>query len=151
MALEVEPPDPPSLPVSVSAEEYDDVDVQGQDYRREEIERTLTNGAWEEGFRQWTEHTDVTEEEYEIISELRLIAEFDFFWDAFAGRVGYHAPGLPEDWQERSIHPDLNSWEQVSSINAGLTELGQVISEVVKERNPDWEAEYEAPDELPDF
>jgi hypothetical protein len=39
----------------------------------------------------------------------------------------------------------------VSGINAGLTELGQVVSEVLKEEYVDWEAEFEAPDDLPDF
>lgn len=151
MGLQVEPPEPPELPVSVTADEYEDVDVQGQDYRRDEIEETLADGAWEEGFSQWTEHTDLTEDEYQIVTDLGLLEEFDFFWDAFAGRVGYHAPGLPEDWKERSIHPDLDSWEKVSSINASLTELGQVVSEVIKDRNPEWEADYEAPDELPDY
>lgn len=151
MGLDVDPPDPPTLSTDVDADEYDDVDVQGQEYRRDEIEETLTDSAWEAAFGEWAEHTDVTDEEYAIIRDLDMVAEFDFFWDSFAGRVGYHAPGLPEDWKERSIHPELDSWEQVSSINAGLTELGQIVSEVVKDRNPDWEADYEAPEELPDF
>ena len=49
------------------------------------------------------------------------------------------------------MHTDLTSWGQVSSINAGMTELGQVVSETLKEDYIDWEAEYEAPDDLPDF
>lgn len=65
--------------------------------------------------------------------------------------MGYHAPGIPENWKEREIHPDLDSWAKVSSINAGLTELGQVVSEVLKEDYIDWEAEYDAPGDLPDF
>jgi len=72
-------------------------------------------------------------------------------WDDFADRVGYHAPGLPEDWKERKLHPDLDSWGTVSAINAGLTELGQVVCEVLKEEYIDWEASYEAPDDLPEF
>lgn len=151
MGLQVDPPEPPTLSAAVSVDEYDDVDVQGQEYRREEIEATLADGAWAEAFGEWAEHTDLDEGEYAIVADLELFGEFDFFWDAFAGRVGYHAPGLPEDWKERSIHPDLASWEQVSSINASLTELGQVVSDVVKARHPDWEEDYEAPDELPDF
>jgi hypothetical protein len=65
--------------------------------------------------------------------------------------VGYHAPGIPQDWKERTVHSDLTSWGQVSSINAGLTELGQVVSETLKDGYIDWESEFEAPDDLPDF
>ena len=72
-------------------------------------------------------------------------------WDDFADRVGYHAPGIPEDWKVRDIHPDIDSWNAVSSINASLTELGQVVCDVLESEYVDWEAEFEAPDDLPDF
>jgi len=85
------------------------------------------------------------------VRELGLFERFDFFWDAFAERVGYRAPGLPEDWQEREIPPELDSWSTVSSINASLTELGQLVSEVLKADYVDWETEYEPPEDLPDF
>lgn len=39
----------------------------------------------------------------------------------------------------------------VSAINAGLTELGQIVCETLKEEYIDWEADFEAPDDLPDF
>ena len=54
-------------------------------------------------------------------------------------------------WKEREIPPDLSSWGEVSGINAGLTELGQVVCDVLKAEYVDWESEYEAPDDLPDF
>lgn len=151
MTLDVEIPDPPELGAQNPAE-YDDVDGVGvEDYRREELEAFLDEGAWTDAFEEWAAHTDLTEEEYAIAEELDLLSAFDFFWDDFADRVGYHAPGLPEDWREREIHPELDSWSTVSSINASLTELGQIVSEVLKEEYVDWEAEYEAPDDLPDF
>jgi hypothetical protein len=93
----------------------------------------------------------MNEREFGIVLDLDLIQRFDFFWDSFAERVGYHAPGIPEDWKERDYHPELDSWGTVSSINAGLTELGQVVCDVLKEEYIDWETEYEAPDDLPDF
>jgi hypothetical protein len=99
----------------------------------------------------WAETSDLSAEEWAVVEDLDLISRFDFFWDSFADRVGYHAPGLPEDWKEREIHPDLTSWGQVSGINAGLTELGQVVCDVLKDEYVDWESEYEAPDDLPDF
>ena len=80
-----------------------------------------------------------------------MIQHFDFFWDAFADRVGYHAPGIPEDWKERDLHPELSSWETVSGINASMAELGETISRTLKEEYIDWETDYEAPDDLPDF
>lgn len=151
MSLDVETPDPPELR-ETDPNQYEDAEVVGTtDYRRDELSAFLRDGAWDEAFDQWAAHTDVTVEEWEIVRDLDLLTHFDFFWDDFADRVGYHAPGLPEDWKERNVHPDLTSWGEVSSINAGLTELGQIVSEVLKEDYVDWEAEYEAPDDLPEF
>lgn len=151
MGLAVGPPDPPELQV-VDPNEYEDAQVAGDsDYRREEIGEYLRDGAWERAFNQWAEHTDMNEDEFRIVVDLNLIRRFDFFWDSYAERVGYHAPGLPEDWKERDIHPDIESWGTVSAINAGLTELGQVVCDVLKDHYIDWETEYEAPDDLPDF
>ncbi|WP_327052485.1 hypothetical protein [Halomicrococcus gelatinilyticus] len=151
MGLDVETPSPPSLATEVDASQYEDADVQGDDYRRDELEEFLRDGAWAEAFERWAERTVLDEREFETARDLDLFSEFDFFWDDFADRVGYHAPGLPEDWQERDIHPDLDSWNAVSSINAAMTELGQTICDVLADDYIDWEAEYEAPDDLPDF
>lgn len=150
MSLDVDPPEPPELS-GVDPNEYEDAEVEGDEYRRDEMEEFLEEGAWEQAFEQWAATSDLDEETWRIVEEIDMIARFDFFWDDFADRVGYHAPGLPEDWKQRDIHPDLDSWERVSGINAGLTELGQIVCEVLKEDYIDWEADYEAPDDLPDF
>ncbi|SNR23740.1 hypothetical protein [Halorubrum vacuolatum] len=151
MSLDVDVPEPPTL-ASVDPNEYEDAEVIGDtDYRRDELEAFLREGAWEEAFEEWAATSDMDPEDWAIVVDLDLISRFDFFWDDFADRVGYHAPGLPEDWKERDLHPDLDSWGTVSAINAGLTELGQVVCEVLKEEYIDWEASYEAPDDLPDF
>lgn len=151
MALEVPPPEPPALE-AIDPAEYDDVEtVADSNYRRDEIETLLASGAWADAWLQWSRETAIDSEEYHIIRDLGLIQEFDFFWDDFADRVGYHAPGIPEDWRERELHPALDTWESVSNINAGLTELGQLVCEVLKEDYIDWEAEYEPPEDLPDF
>jgi hypothetical protein len=148
--LDVPTPEPPTLN-TVDPNEYDDAEVGGDEYHREDLERFLQEGAWTEAFEQWAATSDLSEAEWAIVEELDLVSHFDFFWDSFADRVGYHAPGLPEDWKERDIHVDLDSWGQVSGINAGLTELGQVVCDVLKDDYVDWESEYEAPDDLPDF
>jgi hypothetical protein len=151
MSLDVDVPPPPELE-AIDPNEYDDAEVVGDtDYKRDELEALLREGAWEEAFEEWADDTGVDEREFAIVTDLGMLREFDFFWDAFAERVGYHAPGIPEDWKERAYHPDLDSWGTVSSINAGLTELGQLVCEVLKEEYVDWETEYEAPDDLPDF
>jgi len=152
MGLDVDTPDPPELEPNVDAEQYDDVEVVGDtDYRREELEGFLRDGAWARSFEEWSARTDMDEPDFAVAADLGLFGEFDFFWDDFADRVGYHAPGIPEDWKERELHPDIDSWNTVSSINAGLTELGQIVCEVLAEEYIDWEADYDAPDDLPDF
>ncbi|CAI49439.2 uncharacterized protein NP_2696A [Natronomonas pharaonis DSM 2160] len=150
MGLDVTPPDPPALPEQ-DTDEYEDVDVQGTDYRRDELETFLHNGAWEEAFERWAAETDLEERAYDIADDLGMFEAFDFFWDDFADRVGYHAPGIPEDWKERELHPELSSWETVSGINAAMAEFGDVVSRTLKEEYVDWEADYDAPDDLPDF
>jgi len=151
MSLEVDPPAPPSLE-SKDPNDYEDANVAADaDYRRDELETFLREGAWEAAFEQWAADADVTESEFEIATDLGLFGAFDFFWDDFADRVGYHAPGIPEDWKEREYHPEIQSWGTVSSINAGLTELGQLVCEVLKDEYIDWEADYEPPEDLPDF
>ncbi|WP_018258240.1 hypothetical protein [Halomicrobium katesii] len=151
MPLDVDPPAPPELDTAVDASDYDDVDVDTSEYRREELETFLQDGAWEQAFTEWAETSDLDETAFEIVSELDLVEQFDFFWDDFAQRVGYHAPGLPEDWRERSLHPDLDSWDTVSGINAGMAELGRTVSETLKADYVDWQTDPDLPDDLPEF
>jgi len=151
MSLDVDPPDPPTLE-ETDPNRYEDAEVVGDtDYKRDELEELLAAGAWAEAFETWAAETDLDEDAYGVMRDLALFERFDFFWDAFADRVGYHAPGLPEDWQERDLHPELSSWETVSGINAALAELGDTVSRTLKADYVDWETEYEAPDDLPDF
>jgi hypothetical protein len=151
MSLDVDPPDPPRLSIGQDASSYEDTDPGGEDYRREELQAFLDEGAWVEAFGEWAATTDLDESDWRIVAELGLTDGFDFFWDDFADRVGYHAPGLPEDWKQRELHPGLDSWTTVSTINAGLTELGQTVCDVLKEDYIEWESEFEPPEDLPDF
>jgi hypothetical protein len=151
MALDVETPAAPELQ-QVDPNEYDDAEVVGDtDYKRDELGALLADGAWEHAFDEWRRETPLDEREFDIVIDLGMFQQFDFFWDSFAERVGYHAPGIPEDWKERNYHPELDSWGTVSGINAALTELGQLVCDVLLDEYIDWETEYEAPDDLPDF
>ena len=72
MSLEdVDPPAPPELP-EMDADAYEDVEVQGEDYHREDLEAFLTEGAWEEAFGTWAAETDLEEHGFEIARELGL-------------------------------------------------------------------------------
>jgi hypothetical protein len=150
MGLDVDPPAPPEL-ATVDPSTYDDAEVAGDEYHRDDLERFLAEGAWVAAFERWAAETHLSEESWRVVEDLELIAQFDFFWDDFADRVGYHAPGLPADWRERDLHPALSSWEQVSAINASLTELGAEVSDTLKADYVDWESSFEAPDDLPEF
>ena len=156
MGLDVEVPDPPELTDSIDPTEYEDATIAADEdetanYRREELEGLLADGAWYDAFREWASSTDMDEAEFAIATEMGLFGEFDFFWDDFADRVGYHAPGLPEDWRERDLHPELDSWGTVSGINAGLTEFGQTVCDVLADDYLDWEADEIDAGDLPDF
>ena len=151
MSLEVDSPEPPTLESNVNPDEYEDADVMGGEYHRDELQDFLESGAWNEAFEEWSAEATMNKAAFSIATDLDLFSRFDFFWDDFADRVGYHAPGLPEDWRERDIHPELDSWGTVSAINAGLTEFGQTVCDVLKNEYIDWEAEYEPPEDLPDF
>lgn len=148
MSFTPEPPAPPSLN---TAGGDDTTSVADADYRREELATLLDDGAWEDAFTAWAADSSLSATQWQVIRDLDLIDQFDFFWDDVADRVGYHAPGLPENWREQNLHPELDSWGAVSGINAELTELGQLVCDVLKDDYIDWESEFEAPDDLPDF
>ena len=141
MSLDVDVPPPPELE-PVEADE---------DYHREDLARFLEEGAWEAAFEAWTAETNLDETGFEILSDLEMLQQFDFFWDDFVSRVGFHAPGLPEDWRERELHPKLDSWETASTINASLAELGSQTSTILTEEYVDWDADEDVGEDLPDF
>ena len=152
MPLDVPTPPPPSLDTDASVADYDDAQVSADaDTRRDELDELLDAGAWVEAFEAWAAETELDAHGYAIVGDLDLLAEFDFFWDDFAGRVGFHAPGIPEDWQERDLHPELDTWGTVSTVNASLTSLGRTVADTLEADYVDWEADYEAPDDLPEF
>jgi len=76
MSLDVETPLPPYLEGNTNAEECDDVDVQGDNYRRAYLQAFLEDRAWEQAFDDWTDDTDVDEEAFGVIVGLGLFKRF---------------------------------------------------------------------------
>lgn len=77
MTLDVDTPDPPDLN-RMDPNEYEDAEVVGDtDYRREELEAFLEDGAWADAFAEWAATCDVDEEEWRIVEELDLVSRFE--------------------------------------------------------------------------
>lgn len=143
MSLDVEVPDPPTLDSPENPGDYDAVeevdDRTGEEGRREALAEFLTEGAWEEGFDEWTEHTYLSEAQFEAARELGLIADLDFYWNESASDVGYRAPSVPDDlpepWDERLSPSDADDIEEA------LEELGRTTSDVMERRYIDMGSE----------
>lgn len=147
MELPASLPDPPELEPYDRDWEDESPYESGADHRRDEIETVLGDGAWERALNEWADHTDWDETDFEIARDLGAFEDFDFFWDPERERIDYHAPEVPDDWQDRDLHPALDSWALVSKIDEGLTNLGRVVSEVLQAEYVDWESPFSRSDE----
>lgn len=134
MALDVEIPDPPVLHGPQDPGDYEAVDElensTDDTYRREDMVQMLEDGAWEAAFDEWAETTYLTEAEFQVVLDLDLIDEFDFYWNPSAEDVGYRAPTLSED----TLELDDETIEQVDveGIEEELDSLGRTVSEVLE-------------------
>lgn len=130
MALDVEIPDPPSLHGPQPRDGYESTDMSDQDveddYRREEVENFLREGAWEEAFGQWADLTSLSEDDFRTITDLGLIDEFDFYWDPGTDEVGYISPSIPQEKQDAFGSGDVGEYE------AELDLLGREVSEMLE-------------------
>jgi hypothetical protein len=79
MSLDVDPPGPPEL-AAVDPNEYEDAEVAGGEYRRDDIEALLRDGAWDDAFEEWAASSDMEESDWAIAVELGLVSRFDFFF-----------------------------------------------------------------------
>ena len=70
----------PSLP-AIDPDTYEDADVAGDEYRREELEAFLAAGAWATAFERWAARTEMTTAELAVARDLDLFERFDFFRD----------------------------------------------------------------------
>jgi hypothetical protein len=129
MALDVPTPDPPSLTGPQSRGHYeaigDSEDDVGDDYRRAEIESVLADGAWEDGFQEWTTGTDLVESEYDLLVRHGCFETMDFYWHPADDEVGYHIPDLSDDARE-ALSAD------VDEVESELDSLGRVVSEMLE-------------------
>lgn len=129
MALDVEVPDPPSLSGPQTRGEYEAIGAPDEevedDYRREELETFLAEGAWGDAFEEWAAHTELGEVEFAHV-DWSVIDGFDFYWDPNTDEVGYRAPTLPDDVR------DGVSTEDADLIDAELDSLGRVVTETLE-------------------
>lgn len=139
MSLEVPTPEAPTI--------YDE--TRGDEYEPDAAQRANlqayfeTEDAWVEGFTEWATTTPLTEREYAIIDDLKMIRDFDFYWDPETEHVEYEAPEIPDTWETQDVHRDLDTWSTVSAINEELDALGRSVADLLTDYYVDWEAEDE--------
>ena len=139
MGPDVEIPEPPDLSNRGMPREFEwQEDTLGsEDFYREDIEDLLQEGAWKEGFNEWTEYTNLDEAQIRLVSDLGLFQAFDFYWDPAEDRLRFDAPTISDDWQERDATASLDS-STVSMIDGELDDLGRAVQEMLEsylERN----------------
>lgn len=134
MALDVDVPEPPDLSNRGTPRgfEWQDETLGSEDFYREDIEDLLQEGAWTEGFEEWSEYTNLDAEHVRILSDLGLFQSFDFYWDPTEDRLRFDAPTVPDDWQEREVTESLDS-STVSMLDGELDDLGRVVQEVLED------------------
>ena len=134
MALDIEVPEPPDLSNRGMPREFElqDETLGSEDFYREDLEDFLQEGAWKEGFNEWTEYTNLDEEQVRIVSDLGLFQAFDFYWDPTEDRLRTDPPTIPDDWRKRDATESLNS-STVSLIDSELDDLGRAVQEVLED------------------
>ncbi|MDZ7730841.1 MAG: hypothetical protein U5K37_08000 [Natrialbaceae archaeon] len=123
--------------------EWQEEHAGSEDFYREDIEDLLEEGAWKEGFNEWTEHTNLDEEHAQLVSDLGLFRAFDFYWDPTEDRLRFNSPTMPDDWQTEDVSDSFDS-STVSMIDGELAELGRAVQEVLRDY-------LERNDEMSDF
>lgn len=134
MALEVEVPEPPDLSNRGMPRgfEWQEETLGSEDFYREDLEDLLQEGAWKEGFNEWTEYTELDEAQFQLIDDLGLFQDFDFYWDPTQDRLRVNAPSIPEDWREREGTESLDS-TTVAVIDTALQDLGRAVRETLED------------------
>ena len=135
MALDVETPEEPDVtnrgfPAGMDFE-ADETPGSEADFRREEVEEVLREGAWEEAFREWAEYTDLNEAEYRAAGELGLLRQLDFYWDPVVETLRFDVPDVPADG---SLGEEL-----ASRVSAELADLGETVIDRLADGYVDWD------------
>lgn len=133
MALDVETPEPPDLSNRGMPREFEwqEETLGSEDFYREDLEDLLQEGAWQEGFNEWAEYTDLDEEQVRVVNDLGLFQAFDFFWDPTDDRLRFDAPTVPDDWRKRDTTRSLDS-STISLIDSELQDLGRAVHETLE-------------------
>ena len=134
MELDVEVPEPPDLSNRGMPREFEwqEETLGSEEFYREDIEDLLQEGAWKEGFNEWTEYTNLDEEHVRTVSDLGLFQAFDFYWNPTEDRLRFDAPTISDDWRERNATQSLDS-STVSMIDGELADLGRAVQEVLED------------------
>ena len=134
MALDIEVPEPPDLSNRGMPREFEwqEETLGSEDFYREDLEDLLQEGAWKEGFNEWSEYTNLEEEHVRIVGDLGLFQAFDFYWNPTEDCLRFDAPVIPDDWRERDETESLDS-STVSMINGELDDLGRAVQEVLED------------------
>lgn len=134
MGLDVPVPDPPDLTNRGAPRGFDwEYEAAGPTvFHREELDALLRDGAWQEGFNEWAEYTELDEDHVRAVADLDLFRAFDFYWDPDDGRLRYDAPSVPDDWRDRDATASFDS-STVSMIDADLQDLGRAVQEILED------------------
>nr|WP_256398697.1 hypothetical protein [Haloarchaeobius litoreus] len=134
MAPDIEVPEPPDLSNRGMPRdfEWEEETLGSEDFYREDVEDLLQEGAWKEGFNEWTEYTSLDEAQVRLVDDLGLFQAFDFYWDPTEDRLRFDAPTVPDDWRELDATESLSS-STVSMIDGALDDLGRVVQEVLED------------------
>ncbi|MDZ7689416.1 MAG: hypothetical protein U5J64_12035 [Halobacteriales archaeon] len=97
----------------------------------DETVRESVADHWDDALAEWRDELEPAD--VELVEEIGLLDEYEFFWDDAFDRVGYEAPSVPKDWKTRDYADDIESWAQVSRINVAMSDLGQALRERVED------------------
>lgn len=134
MVPDVDVPDPPDLTMRGTPSSYDPDEETGRSggFRREELEAMLKDRAWNDGFEEWAEYTDLDEEDIRAIDHLGLFQALDFYWNPDDEELQYDAPDVPDDWRER-VPESLSSTSRASQVETELDDLGRAVHETLQD------------------
>ena len=131
MALGVEPPDAPDVtnrgfPSGLGADETVE---NGADFRREEVEAVLREGAWREAFGEGAEYTDLNADEFRAVRDGGLFERLDFYWDPVDGALEFEVPSSA----------DIDGADDLASRARGeLSDLAETVVERTEDGYVDW-------------
>ncbi|WP_411968740.1 hypothetical protein [Haloferax sp. YSSS75] len=135
MALDVDSPNAPDLTNRGIPTEVDLSETFGteSDYRREELQEFLRDGAWKEAFEEWAKYTDLSDAEYEAVLDRGLFEQIDFYWDPVEERIQSVVPEVSDEWPGEN---DISS-----KVRTELSDLGDAVTEMLEVSYVDWSSD----------